>query len=188
MSTKQALRVGIAGVGTVGGGVAQILSSNAVLLATRCGRPIELVAVADQRGLIELETELSGHSNVAHYVDAVKMVQEESLDVVVETIGGYGVALAVSETALENGVSLVTANKALLALHGERLGKVAEEKKATIGWEAAVGGGIPCIRAMRQGCAANNIGYAAGILNGTCNFILTTMVRESFFFLFFLFY
>jgi homoserine dehydrogenase len=176
MATNNALRVAIAGVGTVGGGIAQILSSNAQVLAARCrGREIQLVAVADQRPLAELSAELQGHNLVSHYDDAVKMVHDEDLDVVVETMGGYSVSKTMCEAALHKGISVVTANKALLAVHGKALTTIAERNNATIGWEAAVGGGIPCIRALRQGCAANNVEYAAGILNGTCNFILTTM-------------
>ena len=174
------LRVAICGVGTVGGGVAQILAQNAELLTARCGgRSLDLIAVADQRPLNELEEELKGHLNVTHYSDAMKMIEEEDLDVIVETIGGYTVALNVCGTALEKGVSICTANKALLALHGKKLASIAESNNAHIGWEAAVGGGIPCIRVLKQGLAANNITYAAGILNGTCNFILTTMKEEG---------
>ena len=101
------LRVAICGVGTVGGGVAQILAQNAELLTARCGgRSLDLIAVADQRPLNELEEELKGHLNVTHYSDAMKMVEEEDLDVIVETIGGYTVALNVCGTALEKGVSI----------------------------------------------------------------------------------
>ena len=106
------------------------------------------------------------------------MANTADVDVIVETIGGYGVALKIANGALGRGVSLVTANKAMLAVHAAELTAAAESNDAKIGWEAAVGGGIPCIRALREGCAANRISYAAGILNGTCNFILTTM-KES---------
>ena len=174
----QPLRVAIAGVGTVGGGVAQILHTHRALLAERCGRALQLVAVADQRPVSALKEELRGH-DVKHYYDAVEMAHEgDDIDVIVETIGGYGVALKVANGALSRGVSLVTANKAMLAVHASELASTAEGTGAKIGWEAAVGGGIPCIRALREGCAANRVSYAAGILNGTCNFILTTM-KES---------
>ena len=173
------LRVAIAGVGTVGGGVAQILNVHRALLAQRCGRAIELVAVADQRPIDKLSAELDGHGKVLHYRDAVRMAEESpDVDVIVETIGGYNVARNVAKSALKSGISLVTANKAMLAVHASDLTAAAEKSGAKIGWEAAVGGGIPCIRALREGCAANRISYAAGILNGTCNFILTT-VRAS---------
>jgi homoserine dehydrogenase len=173
---KPALRVAIAGVGTVGGGIATILGAHRNLLAQRCGRPIELVAVADQRPKSKLVDELAGWDQVEHYSDAVNMVETcQDLDVVVETIGGYGVALKIAKGALGRGISLVTANKAMLAVHASDLVTTAESNKAKIGWEAAVGGGIPCIRSLREGCSANRISYAAGILNGTCNFILTTM-------------
>mgnify|MGYP001992987696 FL=1 len=170
-----ALRVGLAGVGTVGGGIAQILSGQRSLIAQRCGRAIDLVAVADQRPIEALEAELRGHSDLKHYSDAVDMANTADVDVIIETIGGYGTALKIANGALGRGVSLVTANKAMLAVHAAELTTVAESNNAKIGWEAAVGGGIPCIRALREGCAANRISYAAGILNGTCNFILTTM-------------
>jgi len=171
----KALRVGLAGVGTVGGGISQILSAQRGLLAERGGRAIDLVAVADQRPIEALSNELQGHHALKHYADAVEMAQKADVDVIVETIGGYGVALKIANAALGRGVSLVTANKALLAVHAAELTVLAESQKAKIGWEAAVGGGIPCIRALREGCSANRISYAAGILNGTCNFILTTM-------------
>ena len=170
-----ALRVGLAGVGTVGGGIAQILNGQRSLIAQRCGRAIDLVAVADQRPIESLEAELRGHTDLKHYSDAVDMANNADVDVIIETIGGYGVALKIANGALSRGVSLVTANKAMLAVHAAELTSIAESNNAKIGWEAAVGGGIPCIRALREGCAANRISYAAGILNGTCNFILTTM-------------
>jgi len=166
-----ALRVGVAGLGTVGGGICQILKSNAPLIAARCGgRAVELAAVAD---IVKPEgLDISG---ATFYDDAVAMASEADIDVVVETIGGYGIALTVAEKALESSKSIVTANKAMLAIHGPRLAATAEQNGVTIGWEAAVGGGIPCIKSLKEGLAANNITYAAGIMNGTCNFILTTM-------------
>ena len=151
----RALRVGLAGVGTVGGGIAQILSGNRSLIAQRCGRAVDLVAVADQRPIEALEAELRGHNELKHYSDAVEMANTADVDVIVETIGGYGVALKIANGALGRGVSLVTANKAMLAVHAAELTSVAESNHAKIGWEAAVGGGIPCIRALREGCAAN---------------------------------
>ena len=108
----RALRVGLAGVGTVGGGIAQILSGNRSLIAQRCGRAVDLVAVADQRPIEALEAELRGHSELKHYSDAVEMANTADVDVIVETIGGYGVALKIANGALGRGVSLVTANKA----------------------------------------------------------------------------
>ena len=139
------------------------------------------MAVADQRPAEKLSAELEGHGKVIHYKDAVRMAEESGpeVDVIVETIGGYNVALNVASSALKSGISLVTANKAMLAVHAADLTAAAEKSGAKIGWEAAVGGGIPCIRALREGCAANRISYAAGILNGTCNFILTTVGAPS---------
>jgi homoserine dehydrogenase len=171
------LRVAIAGLGTVGGGVANLLSTNAALIASRTtGRGVELVAIADQRPHDDLKQEFGPSlGNSQYFADAVDMARSGCADVVVETIGGYGIALQVGEEALRSGASLVTANKALLAVHGENLAVMAEGTGASIGWEAAVGGGIPCIKVLREGLAGNNVRYAAGILNGTCNFILTTM-------------
>ena len=107
-----ALRVGLAGVGTVGGGIAQILSGQRSLIAQRCGRAIDLVAVADQRPIEALEAELRGHADLKHYSDAVDMANNADVDVIIETIGGYGTALKIANGALGRGVSLVTANKA----------------------------------------------------------------------------
>tara|TARA_B100000795_G_C22656152_1_gene382223 strand:- start:300 stop:686 length:387 start_codon:yes stop_codon:yes gene_type:complete len=111
-----ALRVGLAGVGTVGGGIAQILSGQRSLIAQRCGRAIDLVAVADQRPIEALEAELRGHADLKHYSDAVDMANNADVDVIIETIGGYGTALKIANGALGRGVSLVTANKARHAL------------------------------------------------------------------------
>ena len=103
------------------------------------------------------------------------MARSQAADIVVEAIGGDDIALKVSVEALKHGANLVTANKAMLAIHGETLASLAESSSKNIGWEAAVGGGIPCIRSLKDGMAADQLEYAAGILNGTCNFILTTM-------------
>ena len=119
------------------------------------------------------------YGDAKFYSDAVDMAAADDVDAVVETIGGYTVALTVAMTALENGKSVMTANKAMLAMHADNLTSAAEATGASIGWEAAVGGGIPCIRGLREGLSANNVTYAAGILNGTCNFILTTMKNEG---------
>ena len=101
------------------------------------------------------------------FSDSVAMAQSRSADVVVEAIGGDDVALKVSVEALKNGANLVTANKAMLAVHGETIANLAESSSKNIGWEAAVGGGIPCIRSLKDGMAADQLEYAAGILNGT---------------------
>ena len=124
-----ALRVGVAGLGTVGGGICQILKSNAPLIAARCGgRAVELAAVAD---IVKPEgLDISG---ATFYDDAVAMASEADIDVVVETIGGYGIALTVAEKALESSKSIVTANKAMLAIHGPRLAATAEQNGVTIG-------------------------------------------------------
>ena len=180
-STARPLRVIVAGIGTVGGGVLQVLERNASLIAKRTGgRGVEVVGIASRRDRAGVEAAAGvGAGPWAYSPDALGMVAELEADVVVETIGGTGVALDVARAALGKGVSVVTANKAMLALHGEELAPLAEDNGATIGWESAVGGGIPCVKALREGvCAGNEVGYAAGILNGTCNYILTTM-KES---------
>ncbi len=170
------LRVGLAGLGTVGGGVVAMLAANADVVSARAGRRIEVVAVAARdrgrdRGLP------LGH--VAWFSDAAAMAADAGVDVVVEAIGGSeGIARRVVEAALEAGKPVVTANKALLAVHGAELARAAETRGVPLAFEAAVAGGIPVIKALREGLAGNRITSVAGILNGTCNHILTTMRNE----------
>lgn len=171
-----ALRVGIAGLGTVGAGVGAMLAANADLVAARAGRPIEVAAVAARdrgrdRGF--------GLGAARWFSDAVAMAGDGGVDVVVEAIGGAeGVARRVVEAALGAGKPVVTANKALLAVHGAELACAAEASGVPLAFEAAVAGGIPVIKALREGLAGNRITSVAGILNGTCNHILTTMTSE----------
>lgn len=169
------LTVAVAGLGTVGTGVVLLLQEQAALIEARVGRPIRVVAVADP---VRHRDGLS-FDGIVWYEDALKMVQETDADVVVETIGGSdGVALKVAENALAHGCHLVTANKAMLSHHGNELALAAEEKGVTLAYEAAVAGGIPVIKALREGLIGNRITKLHGILNGTCNYILTTM-RET---------
>ncbi|MDD2703824.1 MAG: homoserine dehydrogenase [Acidocella sp.] len=171
------LRVGIAGLGTVGGGVIKLLAQQAELITTRAGRPITVTAVSARdrtrdRG-ISLEG-LNWHNN------PLSLASDPDVDVVVELIGGSdGPAKALAEAALKAGRPLVTANKALLALHGVPLAEAAEQAGVALAYEAAVAGGIPVIKVLREGLAANRISRVAGILNGTCNYILTTMREEK---------
>ena len=172
-----ALRIGIAGLGTVGQGTAQLLKHNADLIAARCGRAIEIIAVSMRDANKKREIDLKG---IRIEADARSLADAKDVDVVVELIGGHeGVAKELVERALANGKHVVTANKALIAHHGATLAALAERHNVVLAFEAAVAGGIPVIAALRGGLAANRIGRVAGILNGTCNYILTTMEREK---------
>ena len=170
------MKVAIAGLGTVGVGTLTLLRRQADLIASRAGRPVTVTAVSSRdrnrdRG-ISLE-------RLHWYEDAAVMAAEADVDVVIEVIGGSsGIARATCEAALNSGRHLVTANKALLAMQGAELAALAEAKGLTLGFEASVAGGIPIIKAIRQGLAGNRISAIAGIMNGTCNYILSTM-RES---------
>jgi homoserine dehydrogenase len=169
------LAVGVAGLGTVGAGVLSLLRQNADIIAARAGRPIAGVAVAARDRGRDRGVPLSG---LRWYEDAVSLAEDTGVDVVVECIGGTeGVPRALAEATLSRGKPLVTANKALLAVHGAALSRLAEQRGAPLLFEAAVAGGIPAIKAVREGLAANRISRVMGILNGTCNFILT-MMRE----------
>lgn len=167
------LRIGIAGLGTVGGGVLRLLQAHAELLAQRSGRRIVVAAVSARDRHRDRGVPLDG---VRWYDDAVALAADPEIDVVVELIGGAnGIAKAVCETAIANGKPVVTANKALLAVHGADLAARAEEAGVALAFEAAVAGGIPAIKGLREGLAGNRIDGVFGILNGTCNYILTEM-------------
>ncbi len=167
------LRVGLAGVGTVGGGVVRLLTENAERITAQAGRPIMLAAVSALQQP-DLPTGIRWES------DAVALAQSPELDVVVEAIGGYeGIARKVVETALKNGKHVVTANKALLAHHGFALAQLAEQQSVTLLWEAAVGGAMPVVRGIRDALSGDVITGIEGILNGTCNYILSTMTETG---------
>ncbi len=167
------LRVGIAGLGTVGAGVVRLLRDNAELIAMRAGTPIEVVAVSARDRGLDRGVSLAG---LRWHDDALALAGDAQVDVVVELIGGAeGVARALVEQSIAAGKPVVTANKALLAIHGTKLARAAEESGVILGFEAAVAGGIPVIKALREGLAGNRISRVAGILNGTCNYILTEM-------------
>lgn len=170
------LNIAIAGLGTVGCGVVQLLRDEAALLAQRAGRPIELVAVNACNKDKDRGIDLSG---VAWAEDALALATGEA-DLVVELIGGSdGVARQLVETALASGKAVVTANKALIAQHGAALAALAEAHGAALRFDAAVAGGIPVIDVMQHGIAANRFTRVAGILNGTANYILTTMQKDG---------
>ncbi len=170
------LRIGIAGLGTVGAGTISIIESHGKLLAARCGRDFVVSAVsARDRG----KNRGVDISSARWFDEAVEMAADSDIDVVLELVGGSdGVAKDVVETAIANGKHVVTANKALLAHHGTSLARAAEEARVFLGYEAAVAGGIPVIKSLREGLGGNAINRVYGILNGTCNYILTAM-RET---------
>jgi len=173
---KAPLKVAVAGLGTVGAGVLKLLRGNAAEIAARAGRPVTVTAVSARNRGKDRGVPLTG---LAWFDDPVAMAREADADVVVELIGGAnGPAKATVEAAFAAGRSVVTANKALLAHHGGELAAQAEAKGAALAFEAAVAGGIPIVKGLREGLAANRIGRVVGILNGTCNYILTTM-RET---------
>lgn len=171
------LKVGIAGLGTVGAGVVKLLAAQKELIAARAGRPITVTAVSARERGRDRGVKLDG---LTWHDDAVALAHNPDVDVVVELIGGTGgKAKQVAEAAIAAGKHFVTANKALLAVHGAALAKAAEANNVTIAYEAAVAGGIPVIKALREGLGANKISRVAGILNGTCNYILTVMREEG---------
>ncbi len=173
---NSALRIGIAGLGTVGAGVVKLLAEHGRLLALRGGRPLKLVAVSARRKAKKRDIDLS---QVRWENDPMALATAPDIDVVVELIGGSsGVARRLVQKALASGKHVVTANKALLALHGTEIAAAAEKKGRILAYEAAVAGGIPVIKALREGLVGNRVGRLYGILNGTCNYILTTM-RET---------
>ncbi len=173
---KPALKIAIAGLGTVGAGILQLLARQAELLTVRAGRHIVVAAVSARDRRRDRGVDLSA---VRWYEDAVAMAGDPEIDVVVELIGGTdGVALDLIEAALAHQKHVVTANKALMAQHGTRLAASAEAAGLALAFEAAVAGGIPVIKTLREGLAGNRLSRVYGILNGTSNFILTTM-RES---------
>ncbi len=167
------LRIGIAGLGTVGSGVLRLLATHRDLLATRAGRPIEAVAVSARDRAKPRDADISA---CRWLDDPVALANDPGVDVVVELIGGdEGPGRRLVETALANGKSVVTANKALLARHGVALAALAEANGAALAYEASVCGGIPIIKGLREGLAANAVSELHGILNGTCNYILSQM-------------
>jgi homoserine dehydrogenase len=169
------LNVGLLGIGTVGGGTYTVLTRNAAEISRRTGVAINVVQVAD-RNVDHAKTLTGGNIDVTN--DAFAVVSNPKVDVVVELIGGYTLSKELVLKAIENGKHVVTANKALLALHGNEIFAAAQAKGVIVAFEAAVAGGIPIIKALREGLGANKIEWVAGIINGTTNFILTEM-REK---------
>ena len=173
---KSRIGVGIIGFGTVGMGVAKVLLDNAALIRRRVGVPVEVLRIADldisrDRGIRLPPGILT--------TDAKQVLNDPAVDIIVELIGGYDVAKRVILDAIHAGKQVVTANKALLALHGEEIFEAAARKGVDLGFEASVGGGIPVVRALMEGLAGNTIQSIYGIINGTSNYILSKMTREG---------
>jgi homoserine dehydrogenase len=167
------LRLGLAGLGTVGIGVVKIVQAQAALIASRTGRPITITAVSARDPLKNRDADLSAY---AWEADPVALARRPDVDVFVEVMGGHeGPARTATEAAIEAGKDVVTANKALLAHHGQALALAAEAGGRVIRFEAAVAGGIPVIKALTEGLAGNRISRVMGVMNGTCNYILTRM-------------
>ncbi len=166
------LKIAIAGLGTVGAGVVKLLADNAPEITARAGRPIEVVAVSARSKGKDRGIDLSK----VQWVDIPQALADVNADAVVELMGGEGdPAYGLVKKSLGNGKAVVTANKALLAHHGVELAQIGEDKNSPLLFEAAVAGGIPIIKMLREGLAANKLNKLYGILNGTCNYILTTM-------------
>lgn len=171
------LKIAVAGLGTVGAGLLHLLKDNGELIARRCGRPIKVVAVSARDRNRDRGVNLSG---IDWFDDAETMARAAEVSVVVELIGGEdGIARSVCDAALKAGRSVVTANKALIAHHGLALAELAEQNNVSFCYEAAVAGGIPIVKALREGLAGNTITGLYGILNGTSNYILTTMREQG---------
>jgi homoserine dehydrogenase len=170
------LKVGLAGLGTVGTAVIQLLEHERHKLVARCGRPIEVVAVSARSRGKKRAVDLK---KVRWAADPVALAGDPGIDVLVEVIGGAGdPAKGAVETALAAGKPVVTANKALLAAHGHKLATLAERQRAALNFEASVAGGIPIVKTLREGLNGNSFTRIYGILNGTCNYILSRMEEE----------
>ena len=168
------VKVGICGLGTVGGGTFNVLKRNAEEIARRAGRGIEVAQIAARDTNPKCDT-----SGTPITADVFDLVNNPEIDIIIELIGGYTIARDLVMKAIENGKHVVTANKALIAVHGNEIFAKAREKGVIVAFEAAVAGGIPVIKAIREGASANEIARVYGILNGTCNYILTLMEREG---------
>ena len=166
------INVGLLGIGTVGGGTFTVLERNREEISRRAGRAIAIAVVAD-KDLVRANSIVQGRARVID--DAAAVVSDPNIDIVVELIGGTGIAKQLILKAISNGKHIVTANKALLAQHGNEIFAAAQKKGVMVAFEAAVAGGVPIIKSLREGLAANRIEWIAGIINGTSNFILSEM-------------
>lgn len=166
------MNIGLIGIGTVGGGTYRVLKENADEIFNKSGIEIKITHVADKNLKLAKDTV---DKEIIIEEDAFALLEDSSINTIVELIGGTGIALDIVRKALESGKHVVTANKALIAMHGEELIKIANQNNVILAYEAAVAGGIPIIKSLREGLAANKINWVAGILNGTTNYILTEM-------------
>tara|TARA_R110001583_G_scaffold193532_1_gene362159 strand:- start:2599 stop:3903 length:1305 start_codon:yes stop_codon:yes gene_type:complete len=174
---KDVVKIGVAGLGTVGAGTVKLLSEHRDILTDRSGRQIVVTAVSSRDRTRDRGFSTEG---LIWHEDARDLAADDNVDIVVELIGGSdGIAYDVCKIALEHGKHVVTANKALIALKGLELAQIADQNNVTIAYEAAVAGGIPVVKALREGLAGNAISRVTGILNGTCNYILTTMREQG---------
>jgi len=174
---SQPLRVALAGLGTVGAGVIKLIDENRALIERRAGRPIEIVAISARDRARDRGVDIG---RFAWVDDATTLAAADDVDVVVELVGGAdGPALTLARETLSAGKPFVTANKAMIAHHGLELAELAEQRGVALKYEAAVGGGIPVIKGLREGAAANVISKVFGILNGTCNYILSEMEEKG---------
>ncbi len=176
MSSLSPVKIGLLGIGTVGGGTITVLRRNADVIASRAGRPIEIVAASARDLSKPRDVELSG---IELFSDPFEVVVHDEVDIVVELIGGTEPARDLVVTALQSGKHVVTANKALIALHGNEIFDVAQQTHTMVGFESAVAGAIPVIKALREGLSGNRVEWLAGIINGTCNYILTEMSAQG---------
>lgn len=172
----KSMKVGLLGIGTVGLGTYRVLNRNQEEIERRAGRNIHISMVAD----LDVEKAKSlVNSDCAVVSDAKEIIAHPDIDIVVELIGGYGIAFELVMSAIESGKHVVTANKALLAMHGTKIFEAAHRKGVMVAFEASVAGGIPIIKALREGLTANRIEWIAGIINGTTNFILSQMREKN---------
>jgi len=176
MSSLPPVRIGLLGLGTVGAGTITVLRRNSDVITRRAGRSIEVVAASARNLTKRRPVDISG---IELFADPMDVACHAGVDVVVELIGGTEPAKALVVAALENGKHVVTANKALIALHGNEIFDVAQRTQTMVAFEAAVAGGIPVIKAVREALAGNRVEWLAGIINGTCNFILSAMSDEG---------
>jgi len=173
---RLAVGVGLVGFGTIGTGVAKLLRRNAAVIEERLGFPLRLVRIADLDTARDRGVDLTG---IRFDADAEGLIGDPEVAIVIELVGGYGAARTLMLRAIEQGKHVVTANKALLAVHGREIFGAAAKRGVDVAFEASVGGGIPILRSMREGLAANRILRLAGIINGTTNYVLTEMEKTG---------